>query len=212
MAKRSPKILKPGQVAHLDRGLFVRKNRNGTLSYGISYEYNGTLIREMIGPTLTLARQVLQTRKSEIAQDRFKIPVKRKAPTFDAVCDRYMEHAKKSKRSWRRDEDTLNVARAFFKKKRIDEVTAWDVERLKAARVEKVTKSTVNRDIAVLKRLFNLAVDWGLVDKSPLRKVALYRLDEKLMRVLTDEEERRLIEASAPHFRPVVVTAENVPE
>jgi len=209
MAKRSPKILKPGQVAHLDRGLFVRKNRNGSMTYGISYEYHGTLIREMIGPTLTLARQVLQTRKSEIAQDKFKIPVNRKPPTFDAVCDRYLEHAKKSKRSWRRDEQTLKVARAFLKKKRIDEVTAWDIERLKAARVEQVTKSTVNRDIAVLKRLFNLAADWGLVDKNPLRKVALYRIDEKLMHVFTAEEERKLIEASAPHFRPLVVVAIN---
>jgi len=209
MAKRTAKSLKPGQVAHLDRGLFVRKNRNGTLTYGISYVYNGTLIREMIGPTLTLARQVLQTRKSEIAQDRFKIPVKRKSPTFDAVCDRYMEHAKKSKRSWKRDEDTLKVARAFFKRRRIDEVTAWDVERFKAARVEHVTKSTVNRDLAVLKRLFSLAVDWGLVVKNPLRKVALYRIEEQLMRVLTEEEERRLIEASAPHFKPLIVVGIN---
>ncbi len=135
----------------------------------------------MIGPTLTLARQLLQTRKSEIAQDRFKIPVKRKPPTFDAVCDRYMEHAKKSKRSWRRDQDTLRIARAFFKKKRFDEITAWDVERLKASRVEQVTKSTVNRDLAVLKRLFNLAVDWGLLQRNPLKKVALYRIEEQLM-------------------------------
>jgi integrase len=209
MAKRTVKILKPGQVAHLDRGLFVRKNRNGTLTYGISYVYNGTLIREMIGPHLTLARQVLQTRKSEIAQDRFKIPKKRRAPTFEAVCDRYMEHAKKSKRSWRRDEDTLKVARAFFKKKRIDEVTPWDLERFKATRVEHVSKSTVNRDIAVLKRLFNLAVDWGLLQKNPLRKVAHYRIEEKLMRVLTHEEERKLVEAAAPHFKPVIVVAIN---
>ncbi len=209
MAKRSPKNLMPGQVAHLDRGLFVRRNKTGTLTYGISYVFHGTLIREMIGPHLTLARQVLQTRKSEISRDKFQIPKKRRPPTFAAVCDRYMEHAKKSKRSWKRDEDTLKVARAFFRKKQIDEISAWDIERLKAARAETVTKSTVNRDTAVLKRLFNLAVDWGLLDKNPLKKVALYRIEEKLMRVLTDEEERRLIEASAPHFKPLVVVAIN---
>jgi integrase len=209
MAKRTAKSLTPGQVAHLDRGLFVRKNRNGTLTYGISYVYHATLIREMVGPHLTLARQVLQTRKSEIAQDRFKIPVKRKPPTFDAVCDRYLEHAKKSKRSWKRDADTLKLARAFLKRKRIDEVTAWDAERFKAARVEQVSKATVNRDLAVLKRLFTLAVDWGLLDRNPLRKVALYRIDEKLMRVISHEEERRLVEAAASHFKPVIVVAIN---
>jgi integrase len=101
------------------------------------------------------------------------------------------------------------VARAFLKKKRIDEVTAWDVERFKAARVENVTKSTVNRDLAVLKRLFSLAVDWGLLDKNPLKKIALYRIEETLMRVVTEEEERSLIEAAAPHFKPVIVVAIN---
>jgi hypothetical protein len=90
MAKRTLKQLEPGEVAHLDRGIFVRKNKNGTLSYGISYLYKGTLIREMVGPTKTLAREVLRIRKSEIAQHRFKIPKKRRAPRFDEACERYM--------------------------------------------------------------------------------------------------------------------------
>jgi integrase len=62
---------------------------------------------------------------------------------------------------------------------------------------------------AAPRRFFNLAVDWGLVDKNPLRKVAMYRLDEQLMHVFTADEERSLIEASAPHFKPIVVVAIN---
>lgn len=163
----------------------------------------------MIGPHLTLARQVLQTRKAEIAADKFRIPVKRRPPTFEAVCDRYMEHAKKSKRSWKRDEETLKLAQAFFKRKRIDEITAWDIERFKSSRAEQVTKSTVNRNLAVLKRLFNLAVDWGLLDKNPLKKVSMYRIEERVMRVLSHEEEQKLLEAAAPHFRALILVAIN---
>ncbi|UCG51023.1 MAG: site-specific integrase [Candidatus Latescibacterota bacterium] len=209
MAKRTLKQLEPGEVAHLDRGIFVRKNRNGTLSYGISYLYKGTLIREIIGPTKTLAKQVLQSRKSEIAQDKFKIPKKRRSPKFDTVCDRYLEHAKKEKKSWQRDELALKIAKKFFKKKRIDELAPFDFERFKAARADQVSKSTVNRDLSVLKRLFNLAIDWNLVATNPLKKVAVYRLDEKTMRVLSHEEERRLIEAAAPHIRPLIIVAIN---
>jgi integrase len=171
--------------------------------------HRGTLIREMVGPTKTLAKEVLRIRKSEIAQDRFKITKKRRAPRFEEACDRYLEHAKKSKRSWKRDEVTLKIAKAFFKKKRIDEITSWDIERFKAVRVKKVTKSTVNRDIAVLKRLFNLAIDWNLIERNPAKKVALYRIDERPMRVLSQDEERRLIEAAAPHFRPLIIVAIN---
>ncbi len=209
MAKRSPKNLKPGQVAHLERGIFVRRNKTGSLSYGISYKYKGTLFREMIGPTKTLAKEVLRIRKTEIAQDRFKIPVKRKAPKFVVVCERYIEHAKKNKRSWKCDDGTLKAAKGLFKNRRIDEITPWDIERFKASRVERVTKSTVNRDIAVLKHMFNLAVDWNLLGSNPAKKVPLYRIEEKVMRVLTHDEEHRLVTAAAPHFRPLIIVAIN---
>jgi integrase len=209
MAKRTIKDLEPGQIAHLDRGIFVRQNNNGTLSYGISYIYNGTLYREIAGPTKTLAKEALRIRKAEIAQDRYQIPKKRKPPKFAKACNRYMEHATKSKRSWERDEDTLKLAKAFFKRKRIDEVTSWDVERFKAARVKQVTKSTVNRELAVVKRLFTLAVDWNLVEKNPVKKVAMYRIEEKVMRVLSHEEEQKLIDAAAPHFKPLIIVAIN---
>jgi hypothetical protein len=163
MTKRTIKSLEPGQVAHLDRGIFVRRNNNGTLSYGISYIYNGTLYREIAGPTKTLAKEALRIRKAEIAQDRYQIPKKRKPPKFNKVCDRYLEHAKKSKRSWERDEETLKLAKAFFKRKRIDEISSWDVERFKAARVKQVSKSTVNRELAVIKgtRSYQTAIQPG---------------------------------------------------
>ena len=209
MAKRTIKSLEPGQVAHLDRGIFVRRNNNGTLSYGISYIYNGTLFREIAGPTKTLAKEALRIRKAEIAQDRYQIPKKRKPPKFNKVCDRYMEHAKKSKRSWERDEETLKLTRAFFKRKRIDDVTGWDVERFKAARVKQVSKSTVNRELAVIKRLFTLAVDWNIVEKNPVKKVGMYRIEEKVMRVLSQDEEQKLIDAAAPHFKPLINVAIN---
>jgi integrase len=209
MAKRTIKSLEPGQVAHLDRGIFVRRNNNGTLSYGISYLYNGTLYREIAGPTKTLAKDALRIRKTEIAQDRYQIPKKRKPPKFDKVCARYMEHAKKSKRSWERDEETLKLAKAFFKRKRIDEISSWDVERFKAARVKQVSKSTVNRELAILKRLFTLAADWNIVEKNPVKKVGMYRLEEKVMRVLSQVEEEKLIDAAAPHFKPLIIVAIN---
>ncbi|NIM20708.1 MAG: tyrosine-type recombinase/integrase [Candidatus Latescibacteria bacterium] len=151
----------------------------------------------------------MRIRKAEIAQDRFKIPKKRRPPKFEAVCYRYMEHAKKSKRSWKRDEETLKLAKTFFKRKRIDEISSWDVERFKASRVKRVSKSTVNRELAILKRLFNLAIDWNLVAKNPVKKVAMYRIEEKVMRVLSQEEEQRLIYAAAPHFKPLIIVAIN---
>jgi integrase len=75
--------------------------------------------------------------------------------------------------------------------------------------VKQVSKSTVNRELAVIKRLFTLAVDWNLVEKNPVKKVGMYRIEEKVMRVLSQDEEQKLIDAAAPHFKPLIAVAIN---
>ena len=75
--------------------------------------------------------------------------------------------------------------------------------------MKQVSKSTVNRELAVIKRLFTLATDWNLVEKNPLKKVAMFRLQQSMMRVLSQDEERKLIDAAAPHFKPLIIVAIN---
>lgn len=52
---------------------------------------------------------------------------------------------------------------------------------------------TINRDISSIKTVSNRAVDWELIEKSPLSKVKNSRADDCLkVRFLSEEEEGRL--------------------
>ncbi len=73
-----------------------------------------------------------------------------------------------------------------------------------ARRGRPLTKRTVDVSLARLKKLFSLAVEWGLVDKSPAAKVKLLREDERRTRYLTEEEEARLLAVAPPSLARVV--------
>ena len=75
--------------------------------------------------------------------------------------ERYMEHAKTNKRSWLRDEQMLNPLCEFFGKGRpLTDVAHAQIESYKIQRQGKIADSTVNRELALLKRMFNLGITW----------------------------------------------------
>jgi integrase len=57
--------------------------------------------------------------------------------------------------------------------------------------------------------MFNLAIDWGYAKDNPVRRVKLFSEDNLNLkeRILTDDEEERLLEASKSHLRPIILTA-----
>ena len=203
------KKLPIGKRVYIERGIFVRKTLKGQVRYGISYVYKGRKIRHIVGDTISLARHALNIKKAEIAQSRYQIPNKKTAITFGQLADMYLDHAKQAKRSWKRDEGALKKAKEFFTPKRLDEITTWDIERYRAARAETITKATVNRDTALLKHMFRLACEWGLIQENPAKPVKLYREPEHPMRVLSLDEERKLYREAAAHLKPILNVALN---
>jgi integrase len=97
-----------------------------------------------------------------------------------------------------------------FGKMPLSEITTYDVEKYKEWRRKKLSGSGINREFALLKSMFNRASEWGFakIDPNPVSKVR-YFAERQVERILTDEEARRLVQASGPSLRPVVVTALN---
>lgn len=75
-------------------------------------------------------------------------------------------------------------------------VTAGEIERWKARRLETHAPATVNLSLRYLKMLFNLALRDDLVEKNPLARgrVKEVREDNQRERILTPEEEAVLAE------------------
>src|SRR5208282_4144419 len=123
----------------------------------------------------------------------------------------YAEYAKANKKSWLRDEQMFASLTAFLGSERqLREINAADIEGFKLHRRQEVSGSTVNRELALLKRMFNLAIDWDLFrDINPVRRVKFFRELNIGIRVVSPDEEGKLLRNAAPYIQDVIRFALN---
>lgn len=96
-----------------------------------------------------------------------------------------------------------------FGTKRLTELSPRDVETYRAARLDRLKPATINRHVAVLRRLFNLAIDWGLAEQNPCARVRSLQERNARERWLTHEEARRLVDVAATHLKAAILLAMN---
>lgn len=83
---------------------------------------------------------------------------------------------------------------------------AAQIEQYKQARIVDVSPARVNREVALLKHMFNLAQRWGaLRGTNPVRMVKFF--DEDVVRVLSLEEEGCLLSHCSPYVQDLILFA-----
>jgi integrase len=85
------------------------------------------------------------------------------------------------------------------------------IEKFRAWRLrEGNSKTTCNRYLQLLKKMFNVAKEEGDAEENPVQKVKLYSEKDVLReKVLTEEEEGRLLGTSVEHLRSILILALN---
>jgi integrase len=200
------KNLTPGKRVKIERGLFAYLERTtGEINYGISYFFDGKHRREIVGTKLKVARARLEARRTEIREGRYAPPEQKPAPTFDEFKDEYLKHVGEDTRV----DLAFTVFQDIAEPDRLDSITTRMVDRFKTKRAESCAESTVNRDLAVIKHALNVAVEWGYIKDNPAAKVRLFKIEDKVRRVLTESEEKKLLAAAADHLKPILVVGIN---
>lgn len=173
--------------------------RNG--HWHLSVTVNGKVIRKAIKEARTRrqAEKAERILRDEIYENRFGDGGQRNFADF--VEKSYKPYAKEHKRGYNVELSILNVLIGEFGKLRLNEITPEAVEKFKRKRASEKTnrgevraKSTVNRDVAVLAAVFNLAKDFGEVKNNPVGSVKYYTNLNSRERVLSDDEEILLFE------------------
>jgi integrase len=110
----------------------------------------------------------------------------------DAIAQ-YREHSKAHHRSFSTYvENGLTVLEdAIGPETPLKNVTAADIERLKLQRLEKdkVSKATVDKNVAVAKSFFSWCIHQGLTNANPVKNVKLFHEDNERVRFLDPETE-----------------------
>ncbi len=174
----------------------------------ISYYFKGQRTRKAIGPSKKLAETALQKIKVRIAEGKHLDIQRVKSIKFEDLCNQYLNvYSKPNKKSYDRDIQLVKNLTRFFSGRHLDDINAFMVEEYKKDRLTEVSAATVNREVACCKAMFNKAVEWGLINDSPIKTVKLLREKNTRMRFLEREEIARLIDACPKHLKPIVVTA-----
>lgn len=126
-------------------------------------------------------------------------PIQTYLDEYLAICG--SEH---SPRTLRVEKQALTEFVEFVQVKHLHQITADRVEAYKVKRAAKVSPSTVNRTMAMIKAFFNRAIQLGYIDKNPAQFVK--RIKEKQLQIkhLSDAEVKKLLKVCSPRVRNMV--------
>jgi len=173
------------------------------------FTFRGRRHREFVGFNKLQARNNLTKLRADLLDVArgFKKPAGEDVPFEKFGAEFIKLYCKPNKRSWKRDELSLDVLTRFFKGQDLSSIGPAAIEAFKAKRRTEVTDSTTNRELAFLKTLFNKAVEWGRLEKSPAARVKKFREPASRERILTQDEAQRLVDTAGPELRPIIITA-----
>jgi integrase len=126
--------------------------------------------------------------------------------TFEEVAARYLKHQKAriSPKAYAREDGILRMYLARFNSLRLAAIQKADIQRYVTDRAVETSAYSVRRELAVLKHLFNLAVEWDIIPVSPAQRVKAPKLPPGRVRYLQPTELKALLEACLDGLRQIV--------
>jgi len=195
-------------------GVYKRKGKKYDYWY-IRYQLNGKDTWESIGRVGQITKHVAQTilseRERQIRLGQLDM-IETEIPTLNDFSNEYIVYARdiKKKRSWTRDQELLNNLCKYLGNKKLSEINSIDLEEYKAIRLKEVKPATINRALSCLRHLFNLAIKWKKhFGVNPLSQIDFFEENNRIERILTFDEEEKLIANCPGYIKSIILFALN---
>lgn len=167
-------------------------------------------IGEVGSITKTVAQQKLEERKRQVRLGQLDM-IGVEIPILRDFSKTYLTYVKEviKKKSSRRDEISVAHLNSFFGNLKLSTITPKDVLDYQTKRLKDGMKpATVNRELACLKALLNVARQRGnFFGDNPVSKVKSLEENNQRERTLSLEEEEKLIANSTPQLIPIIIAA-----
>ncbi|MEA2011749.1 MAG: tyrosine-type recombinase/integrase [Verrucomicrobiota bacterium] len=161
--------------------------------------------------SVKLARQIAgkhrislnQNLDPHIEKDKYKEEM-----TFkEFALDEYIPFAKNDKKTWKQDLSRLK-SRMFeaFGNCSLSTITTRDVQAFINKLKNDMSASSSNRFLSLMKRMFNLAIQWEFVEQNPCKGIAKAK-EAKRERFLSNKEIKRFLEALSLEENQIVANA-----
>lgn len=141
------------------------------------------------------AERIEQRRRDRILDPYAKDEDDAQAITLSKHIEDYCAHTEKKNATAYKDSAVLDRVATSVGSTALAAVSPFHIERWKTWRATEVSKSTVNRELNIVRGCFSRAVEWNRIEKSPCDAVKLYKVDDARIRVLSDDEIREVLHA-----------------
>jgi len=196
--------LKPNQSIS-ELGIIFRREPSGDGVYSVNIMVDRRRIhrvigRESEGVTRQQAEEFIAAARTDARHERLNLPEGRKTPLgFREAALRYVERLKQEDgKNIRAKSRQLNQHLVpFFGDRPVSQITSFEIERYKKSRRQSgAAPGTVNRELAVVSRLLNKALEWTWLKALPA-KVRPFKEAEGRIIYLTVEQCSALEEAAS---------------
>ena len=197
-------------------GLYKRKDSR---FWWMGYTASGEQLYESTKTaSKDLARRILRQREAEIVLGRFKVGWPGERMTFAMLCEEFLaSHSSTlSPKSQENHRIFTNHLRGYFRERKLTEIDERSVVEYRNHRRRQPLKwnpkrtvkgATVNRELACLHAVFQFALKRKYIGENPTSGVKHFdeRRERPSKRMLTVEEEHRILEAAPPYLRVAIV-------
>jgi excisionase family DNA binding protein len=194
--------------------VLMRKTKRKEERYSIHYQVNGQRVRKALNGIRSRAEavRVLFAEVSDAQRGCYNF--QRKNINFAEMADLYLEkYSKVNKKSWKTSDWVyLRRLKPYFGSTPLSKIIPETVEEYKAERLSAgIEKCSVNRELSCLRKIFNVAIDWGYASSNPVSKVKFFSEKENIRERVLDEcdEEPRLLKAAVTYLEHMIVVALN---
>jgi integrase len=165
-------------------GLFLRTTKSGSKSWGLDFRFNGKRERLMLGsyPVVELdkaraggmdALKAVRDGRNPAAEKRAAKANKLSPNTFRAVSELFVErHARRNNRSWKETERIFRIyVDPVWKDMPLSDIRRPDLVSLLDNVEDKNGAVMADAVLAQVRKLFNWALDRGIIEATPIARV-----------------------------------------
>ena len=153
-----------------------------------------------------LAEKIFNLREVEMIEGRFSLPSSN-APRLEQYSRQFLGSIRNQNTRKRYTSSVASLVECLGNV-RLSEINSRRIEGFKEARLASGTRAaTVNRDLAVLRRMLKIAQRKKLISLSPFADVEMLeeRKERRQPHIFTFDEEERLLATAADHVRVLTV-------
>ena len=162
--------------------------------------------------SISEAKKIEDGFKYKLQQQQNGIITKKKVVKLSDLYSCFLNYSRLNKKSYYHDKKRIDVIKGYWKnKKYAEDIKPCDIERLKQKLLidRKLCKTTVNRYLEILSKMYNLAIDNDWIKSNPIKHSAKFPIKNYQVRYLKNDEEERIMKNTDDIWQEIVIFALN---